>query len=225
MLATILGTVIGIARLSRNWLLAKLALVYVEAFRNMPLLLQLFLWWDLLRVSAPPPRQAWQPLPGVFVSGRGIVFPVPDTRRISGYCSRCGHRARWPHWPSARMGQAAPDGDRRRNSRPAGSALALIVGLPLAGFSRRRRAAGASIGRRCSGFNFAGGGALSPEFAALLLGLTIYTATFIAEIVRAGILAVSRGQSEAALALGLRPRADACGSSSCRRRCASSCRR
>src|ERR1700704_6460055 len=76
-LATILGTVMGLARLSRNWLVAKLAGVYVETFRNIPLALQLLFWWGVLREVAPAPRQAWQPLPGVFVSNRGILFPVP----------------------------------------------------------------------------------------------------------------------------------------------------
>src|SRR6516162_7339960 len=76
-LATALGTVMGIARLSSNWLIRKLAQVYVEAFRNIPLLLQLFFWWAMLRVSAPAPRQAMELLPGVLVSNRGFVFPVP----------------------------------------------------------------------------------------------------------------------------------------------------
>src|SRR5215469_8747032 len=78
-LATILGTVMGIARLSGNWLIRKLAQIYVETFRNIPLLLQLFFWWGLLREMAPPARQAWQPLPDVFVSNRGITFPVPES--------------------------------------------------------------------------------------------------------------------------------------------------
>src|SRR5438477_2417413 len=77
LLATILGTVMGIARLSGNWLISKLAQIYVETFRNIPLLLQLFFWWALLREGAPAPRQAWQPLPDVFVSNRGITFAVP----------------------------------------------------------------------------------------------------------------------------------------------------
>src|SRR5271167_1148679 len=76
-LATVLGTVIGIARLSSNWLIRKLAQVYVETFRNIPLLLQLFFWWGILRQSAPAPRQAWELLPGVLISNRGVVFPVP----------------------------------------------------------------------------------------------------------------------------------------------------
>src|SRR5215467_10795368 len=76
-LATVLGTVMGIARLSSNWLIRKLAQIYVETFRNIPLLLQLFFWWAMLRISAPAPRQAWELLPGVLVSNRGFVFPVP----------------------------------------------------------------------------------------------------------------------------------------------------
>src|ERR1700756_729647 len=76
-LATVLGPLMGIARLSSNWLIRKLAQVYVETFRNIPLLLQLFFWWAMLRVSAPAPRQAWELLPGVLVSNRGFVFPVP----------------------------------------------------------------------------------------------------------------------------------------------------
>src|SRR5271155_1014562 len=78
-LATIFGTSIGIARLSRNWLIAKLSLVYVETFRNIPLALQLLFWWSFLRAGTPPPRQAWRPLPGVFISDRGIQFPLPES--------------------------------------------------------------------------------------------------------------------------------------------------
>src|ERR1700751_839264 len=84
-LATILGTVMGIARLSGNWLIRKLAQIYVETFRNIPLLLQLFFWWGLLRETAPAPRQAWQPLPDVFVSNRGIAFPVPSADPAYGW--------------------------------------------------------------------------------------------------------------------------------------------
>src|SRR5690242_6463680 len=76
-LATVVGTVMGLARLSSNWLVAKLAAIYVETFRNIPLALQLLFWWALLRGAAPSPREAWELLPGVFVSNRGITFPVP----------------------------------------------------------------------------------------------------------------------------------------------------
>jgi general L-amino acid transport system permease protein len=200
-LATILGTVMGLARLSANWLIRKLAQVYVETFRNIPLLLQLFFWWGLLREAAPAPRQAWQLLPDVFVSNRGIVFPVPSPDPAHDWMLLAigiGVAAtiaifRWARQRQARTGRQFPTG---------WVGLGLVVGLTLAVFL----AAGAPLDLdrpELKGFNFTGGHAVSPEFAALLLGLVIYSGTFIAEIVRAGILAVSYGQSEAAMALGL----------------------
>ena len=201
-LSTVLGTVIGIARLSRNWLVRKLALVYVETLRNLPLLLQLIIWWDVLRVSAPPPRQAWEPLPGVFLSVRGIVFPVPvysPVYRDMGIAFVAALLAGWAvvWWGRrhrARTGRAVPT---------ATMAVALALGAPLLAFL----AGGAPLAwdwPTLRAFNFAGGLSLSPEFAALLFGLTAYTAAFIAEIVRSGIEGVSRGQTEAASALGLK---------------------
>jgi general L-amino acid transport system permease protein len=202
-LATILGTVMGIVRLSRNWLVSKLAQIYVETFRNIPLLLQLFFWWGLLRESAPAPRQAWQPMPDAFVSNRGIAFPVPSPDPAYGWMALAfgvGVVAtfgifRWARQRQARTGEQFATG---------WVGLGLVVGLPLAVFL----GSGAPLALdrpELKGFNFVGGHAVSPEFAALLLGLVIYTGTFIAEIVRAGILAVSWGQSEAAMALGLKP--------------------
>jgi general L-amino acid transport system permease protein len=201
--ATILGTVMGLARLSSNWLVAKLAQIYVETFRNIPLLLQLFFWWGLLNKAAPQPRQAWQILPDVFVSNRGIVYPVPQASPadpwiglafVIGIVLTFGIRS-WAKRRQAATGHQFPTG---------WVGLGLIVGLPAVVYVL----AGAPLTLdvpRLKGFNFSGGSAMSPEFAALLLGLVIYTGTFIAEIVRAGILAVSWGQSEAAMALGLRP--------------------
>src|SRR5216683_2661954 len=202
-LATIVGTVMGLARLSSNWLVAKLAQIYVETFRNIPLALQLLFWWGLLRGAAPAPRQAWQPLPDVFVSNRGISFPVPHEHPahfwmllalVVGAVASWAV-SRWARERQARTGQQFPSG---------WVGLGLIVGLPLAVFL----AAGAPLDLdrpELKGFNFTGGHAVSPEFAALLLGLVVYTGTFIAEIVRAGVLAVSHGQSEAAMALGFKP--------------------
>ncbi len=202
-LATILGALIGVARLSRNWLVAKLSLVYVETFRNIPLALQLLFWWSLLRAGAPAPRQAWQPLPGFFVSNRGVEFPVPQSSPahlwmflafVVGIAGTV-FVSRWARQRQMATGAQFPSG---------WLGAGLIAGLPLLVFL----AAGAPLALdwpALKGFNFAGGGTVSPEFAALLLGLTIYTASFIAEIVRAGILSVSWGQSEAASALGLRP--------------------
>jgi general L-amino acid transport system permease protein len=201
-LATILGTVMGLARLSSNWLIAKLAQIYVETFRNIPLLLQLFFWWGLLNTAAPSPRQAWQILPDVFVSNRGVAFPVPVANQAYGWIGIAfviGVMLVIPlrRWAARR--QAATGGQF-----PTGwAALGLIVGLPLIVFF----AFGAPFTLNAPalrGFNFSGGSTISPEFAALLLGLVIYTGTFIAEIVRAGILAVNWGQSEAAMALGLK---------------------
>src|SRR5688572_8088432 len=136
-LATVLGTFIGLARLARNFLLRTLSAGYIEFIRNVPLLVQLFFWYAVITEGMPGPREALSPLPGVFLSNRGIFFPT-------------------------------------------------FSGVP-----------------EIQGFNFVGGAAVSPEFAALLIGLVTYTAAFIAEIVRAGILAVDRGQGEAAHALGL----------------------
>jgi len=202
-LATIVGTLMGLARLSGNWLVARLAQVYVETFRNIPLLLQLFFWWALLREAAPGPREAWQVLPDVFVSNRGIVFPVPREHpafQWMGLAFVVGAAAAYfvHRWARARQAQTG-------RQFPAGwVGLGLILGLPLLVFFGFGAPLSLDV-PALRGFNFAGGVALSPEFGALLLGLVIYTGSFIAEIVRAGILAVSWGQSEAAMALGLKP--------------------
>src|ERR1700757_1566972 len=132
-LATILGTVMGIARLSRNWLVSKLAQIYVETFRNIPLLLQLFFWWGLLRETAPAPRQAWQPLPDVFVSNRGIAFAMPSPDPTYGWLGLVflvGVAAtigvfRWARQRQAQTGQQFPTG---------WVGLGLMLGLPLAIF-------------------------------------------------------------------------------------------
>ncbi len=200
--ATILGTVLGVARLSPNWLIRKLASAYVETVRNIPLILQLFVWWDIFRISAPGPREAWQPLPNVFVSNRGVVFPAPVYDAT--YLWMLGAlalgvfgataAARWARRRQSLTGTQFP-------ATIVGSTLILgpplfvfvLAGMPLELATPALR-----------GFNFSGGKAVSPEFAALLFGLVVYTAGFIAEIVRAGILGVNRGQSEAAMALGLR---------------------
>jgi general L-amino acid transport system permease protein len=202
-LATILGTLMGILRLSSNWLIRKLSQIYVETFRNVPLLLQLFFWWALLRESAPAPRQAWRPLPDVFISNRGIVFAVPNPDPAYGWMALAFCVGilvsfgvyRWAKQRQTRTGQQFPTG---------WVGLGLILGLPLAVFLGH--GSPFTLDRpELKGFNFVGGHAVSPEFSALLLGLVVYTGAFTAEIVRAGILAVSWGQSEAAMALGLKP--------------------
>ncbi|AUN30394.1 amino acid ABC transporter permease [Niveispirillum cyanobacteriorum] len=200
LLATLLGVVLGIARLSSNWLVARIAAFYVETVRNVPLLLQLFLWYGLLTEGLPGPRQALAPLPGVFLSNRGLKLPAPADDPI------------WA-WVAALFGlgiiltlviaawnakrQAATG--KRLSMLPIG--LGLVFGLPL--LVLLASGGGAIDMPVLQGFNFRGGMTLSPEFAALLFGLVIYTAAFIGEIVRSGILAVPKGQTEAATALGL----------------------
>jgi general L-amino acid transport system permease protein len=143
LIASLLGLLLGIARLSRVWIVSTLASVYVEIFRNTPLLLQLLFWYALSQ-ALPAPHEALHPLPGVFLSERGLFLP----------------RLAWH----------------------GGVVIEHAV---------------------LNGFDFRGGISVSPEFAALLIGLSTYTAAFVGEIVRGGVLAVDRGQAEAATALGL----------------------
>src|SRR6267143_1064529 len=132
-LATVLGTVMGLARLSTNWLIRKLAQIYVETFRNIPLALQLFFWWGVLRQVAPGPREAWELLPGVLVSNRGVVFPVPFENPLYGWILIAlvvgvlvtVAVSRWARARQARSGQQFPTG---------WIGLALVLGLPLAVF-------------------------------------------------------------------------------------------
>jgi len=199
-LATILGVIVGVARLSTNWLVAKLSAGFVEVIRNVPLLLQLFLWYGILTEGLPSPRQALNPAPGVFLSNRGLKLPGPAedpawiwvlAAFILGIVATV-LLARWNRARQQRTGQVIP---------MVRIGAGLIVGLPLLvvlAFG------GAALDMpTLQGFNFQGGLTLSPEFAALLFGLVVYTAAFIAEIVRSGILAVPHGQTEAARALGL----------------------
>ena len=199
-LATILGTLIGIGRLSKNWLVAKITSVYVEVMRNVPLLLQLFFWYALITENMPGPRQAHNPLPGVFISNRGLKVPSLEGNSLD--------------WMLAGLGLAIVAiiflghyGKKRHEATgqmfPLGRwAVGLLIGLPIVGWL----VSGASLTLQMpelKGFNFAGGLTLSPEFAALLAGLVIYTSAFIAEVVRSGIQAVNNGQWEAAGSLGL----------------------
>jgi len=200
-LATILGTVIGIGRLSRNFLVAKICTVYVEMIRNIPLLLQLFVWYKLLQIYAPRANEATSHL-GIYVSQRGVQLPVPLAHPIHefmGFAFLLAIAAtylvgRWARARQARTGE---------QFHTVWTGIGLIIGLPLIVWL----VGGAPIAMswpEFKGFNFVGGANIAPELTALLIGLTIYTAAFIAEIVRAGILAVNKGQSEAAAALGLR---------------------
>jgi general L-amino acid transport system permease protein len=200
-LATILGTLVGIARLSHNWLLSKLAGIYVEVIRDIPLLLQLLFWYTILQ-GLPGPRQAINPVEGVFLSNRGMKLPFIEWTAAHWWSLLAmvvGIGLTWAYARAMRQRQYQ-DGQPRR-IWPAG--LALILGLPLAVWA----AFGAPFTPdipALRGFNFRGGITVSPEFFALLIGLVTYTAGFIAEVVRAGIQSVQHGQWEAAQALGLK---------------------
>jgi general L-amino acid transport system permease protein len=201
--ATILGFIIGISRLSSNWLLSKVAGGYVETIRNLPLLLQLLFWYNAVLKALPDIRDSIV-VGGVFLNNRGLFLPEPIFKSgfgavaIAMLVGIAGSIAfyLWARKRQERTGQQAP---------VFWVTLALVLGLPLAVFAL----AGFPLGfdfPKAGRFNIAGGVEVLPEFAALLFGLSVYTAAFIAEVVRAGILAVSRGQSEAAYSLGLRPR-------------------
>jgi general L-amino acid transport system permease protein len=202
-IATILGFIIGIARLSKNWLVAKVAAGYVETIRNLPLLLQLLFWYNAVLKALPEFRESFVIPGGIFLNNRGLFIPQPIFKSGFGWvliALAAGVVGAivfyvWARKRQERTGQQAP---------VFSVGLTLVFGLPLAvlalaGFPL------AFVFPAAGRFNINGGIEILPEFAALLFGLSIYTAAFIAEVVRAGILAVSRGQTEAAYSLGLTP--------------------
>jgi general L-amino acid transport system permease protein len=201
-LATILGFCIGIARLSRNWLLARLAEAYVELIRNLPLLFQLLFWYLAVLGTLPGPRQSISLFGEIFLNNRGIIVPAPVAGKGAAAVAAVFAVSvvatvalkLWAGRLQIRTGRQAPLLWTSLAVLVVPSLVALIAtGVPI-GFEKPE----------LRGFNFVGGIRLLPEFVALVLALTTYTAAFIAEVVRAGLLAVPRGQSEAASALGLR---------------------
>lgn len=201
--ATIIGFVIAVLRLSPNWIVSKLATVYVELFRNIPLLLQLLFWYTVVLKSLPAPRQSISVFGAVFLNTRGLVLPSPlfrDGAGLVGLALLVGIVAAIAFGVYAARRQAATGQQLPRLS----VGLGLIVGVPLLAYLVLGLPIGLEL-PQLRGFNFSGGKQVFPEFAALLLGLSIYTGAFISEIVRAGIQAVGRGQHEAASALGIRP--------------------
>ena len=198
-LATLLGTAIGIARLSANWLLSRLAAAYVELFRDIPLLLQLLFWYALLG-RLPGPKQAIM-LGFASLSNRGIRLPVLAWDPAFGpillaLLVAVVLAVLWSRRATARQMATG------RRPPVAPIVAGLLTGPPLLVWA----ALGAPLAVDAPvlrGFNFQGGLLVSPEFGALLIGLVVYTAAYIAEVVRSGILAVPKGQWEAAAALGL----------------------
>ena len=201
-LATVVGFVVGIARLSRNWLVARLAGGYVELIRNVPLLLQLFFWYNAVLRSLPQLRGSVAFPGGAILNNRGLFLPRPEF----GAHFIAVLIALFVGIAAAIVLQILA---RRRLDRTGAElpilwpALGLIVGLPLVAFALAGFPLTFSV-PQMGRFNVSGGVEILPEFAALVIALTIYTAAFIAEVVRAGVLAVHSGQIEAAQALGLR---------------------
>jgi len=199
----LLGTIIGVARLSTNWLVAKLSAIYIEVMQDLPILLQLVFWYAVFYESLPPPSEALCPGAGIYLCKRGVAFTVPEAHPAHLYmviafllgCVAAYFIRRWARKRQERTGQYFP---------VFRASLALIIGLPLivwlaAGSPMKMNAPKLTV------FNFEGGLTVSPEFMALLLGLVLYTSAFVAEVVRAGIQSVGKGQREAAMSIGLRP--------------------
>ena len=200
-LATALGVMLGLARLSTNPLLRSLTGGYIEIIRNTPLVLQLVFWHSII-LQLPSVRQALNPLPGFFLSQRGVKMPalLADGALTSCLLALLAATILWYALARRERVRQIQTGERKSTLLPG---IAMIIGLPLL--------AGSVLGAptlqwpELTGFNFEGGLALSPEFFALLIGLVVYTSAFIAEIVRSGIQSVHKGQWEAARALGLLP--------------------
>lgn len=202
-LATILGFLVGVARLSSNWLLAKLSLAYVEIFRNVPLLLQILFWYGFVLRTLPSVRDSISVGGLFFLSNRGLSMPFPHPE--------AGFQFVWLAFAVAIVWSIGWTRYVNRRQDRTGQRLPVlwanvgaIIGLPLVVFLFL----GAPlhwIVPELSAFNFTGGLVILPEFTALLVALTMYTGAFIAEAVRSGITSVSHGQTEAARALGLKP--------------------
>lgn len=202
-LATILGFIVGVARLSNNWLVSKIATIYIETFRNIPLLIQIIFWYSIIVNGLPSVRDSMSLFDSFFLNQRGVNMPAPVLESgfmftgIAIFLGIIGSfiLKRWARKRQEATGQQFP---------VFLSILGLIILFPLLVFFLSGSPLTWDV-PKLGGFNFSGGMTIIPELFGLLLALTIYTAAFIAEIVRSGIKAVSHGQSEAALSVGLTP--------------------
>ncbi|MEN8200335.1 MAG: amino acid ABC transporter permease [Thermodesulfobacteriota bacterium] len=202
--ATMIGFTMGVARLSSNWLISKIAAVYIETFRNIPLLLQIFFWYFAVLRALPSPRQSWSAADLAFLNIRGIYLPKPlfgDGFSVVVWTFVLGVIATFigKRWANKRQELTG----KQFNMLPVGFGLTMV--LPLIVFFIMGSPLSWDI-PALKGFNFRGGMTIIPELSALLIALSVYTAAFIAEAVRSGILAVNPGQTEAASALGLHRR-------------------
>lgn len=199
--ATVIGFIVALCRLSPNWLVSRVGEIYVEIIRNLPLLFQILFWYLAVLAALPNPRQSISFLGIAFISNRGLVIPSP-----------IGQGGLLPFMAMLALGIIASLGLRsyaRRALFQAGRViriwpyvLGFLFGLPLVTMLVFGLPFTVEL-PQLKGFNFAGGARVIPEFVALTLALSTYTAAFIAEIVRAGILSVHKGQMEAGASLGL----------------------
>jgi len=202
-LTVLLGTIVGIARLSTNWLVSRAAAVFIEVLQDIPLLLQLVFWYAIFYENLPSPRFAINPLSGVFFTNRGMMFPIPESHPAHQYmvfafligCFLVWGMGRWARQRQNLTGKPFP---------VFRVSVLILFFLPAAVWGFFGTPTKLAV-PQLTGFNFVGGASISPEFGALLLGLVLYTSAFVAEIVRAGIQSVSHGQTEAAMSLGLKP--------------------
>ncbi|RMH84534.1 amino acid ABC transporter permease [Pseudomonas sp. AOB-7] len=202
-LATILGFILGVARLSPNWLISKLATVYIEIFRNIPPLLQILFWYFAVFLTLPGPRQSLEIGETFFLNSRGLYLPAPSPSESFGLfvgvlLATIVAIVLMGRWAKARREATG------KVFHAFWASLAMIVVIPGLAVAIGGNPLQWSV-PELTGFNFRGGWVMIPELMALTLALTIYTAAFIAENVRSGIMAVSHGQTEAARSLGLRP--------------------
>ncbi|PLP58170.1 amino acid ABC transporter permease [Mesorhizobium loti] len=203
--ATVMGTLIGIMRLSRNWLVSTVARAYVEIIRNTPALLQIVFWFGGIFVLLPKPKQSLDLFGlGLFpINNRGFYMPRPIASDLFWVCV-CGFFL--AVLAAIAMGRFAKHRQLVTGKRPVilPYQLLVIVGLPVALFYLTGKPLDWQV-PELKGFNMAGGWSLPPAFLAVLCGLSFYQAASVAELVRAGIQAVPRGQAEAATALGFKP--------------------
>jgi general L-amino acid transport system permease protein len=200
-LSTVVGVAIGIMRLSKNQVVAGFATLFIETVRNIPLLLQLFIWYALVLKPLPGPKQAINLWDSVFISNRGILMPHPTFGAgastallfLAAAIVGCWLYARWVRRQQTTTGKQYPVW----SVNIAALVLAPVVGFAVAGWPVTWSYP------ELGGFNFKGGMTIVPELAALLIGLSLFYAASTAEVVRSGIMAVSHGQTEASMALGL----------------------
>ena len=201
--ATVLGFILGVLRLSGNWLISRIVYCYVEFTRNVPVLVWILLWHGVIVTTLPQPREALSPMDGVFLSNRGFYVPQPIFESgfwlvVVAFLAAIAGMIVFSRWARKRQeatGQITP---------VLTIWVVALLGLPTIAFF----AAGMPLSLNMpefGTFNIRGGMVLKPEFTALWFALSVYTSAFIAEIVRAGIQAVSHGQTEAAYALGVKP--------------------